>query len=63
MRKNIDQILMSLENKFKFFESKNQDISQGSVGWHIEHSLLVIIKICESINNSDPSKYEWKFSL
>ena len=63
MRKNIDELLISMEEKFKFFESKNEAVSFGSVGWHIEHSLLVIIKICESIANSDPNKYEWKLSL
>jgi hypothetical protein len=63
MRKNIDKLLVSLEDKFNYFESRNEHVSNGSVGWHIEHSLLVIIKIYESISNSDYNKYEWKFRL
>jgi len=41
----------------------NQSISAGSVGWHIEHSLLVIQKITETIHASNPSEYQWSFNF
>ena len=63
MRKNVESSLILLEEKINFFDHKNKKISEGTVGWHIEHSLLVIIKICESISNSNPEKYQWKFNL
>jgi len=63
MRKNVDELLILLEEKLNSFERKNEKISEGTVGWHIEHSLLVIIKICESISSSNPEKYQWKFNL
>ena len=63
MRKKIEELLIMLEEKLNSFEHKNQKISDGTVGWHIEHSLLVIIKICESISSSNPEKYQWKFNL
>jgi len=63
MRKNVDELLILLEEKLNSFERKNEKISKGTVGWHIEHSLLVIIKICESVSVSNPENYEWKFSL
>jgi hypothetical protein len=41
----------------------NNAVSQGSVGWHIEHSCLVIIKIAETIHASDVNKYNPTFSV
>jgi hypothetical protein len=63
MKRSINDVLNQLEEQIPFFGSFNEKISSANVGWHIEHSLLVIIKICQSIANSDPNKYEWKFSL
>jgi hypothetical protein len=37
-------------------------VSQGSVAWHIEHSCLVLIKIAETVQNSDANKYQWKWN-
>jgi hypothetical protein len=63
MRHSINELLFQVEAQIPFFESVDEKISSASVGWHIEHSLLVIIKICETITNSDPNKYKWKFNL
>jgi hypothetical protein len=63
MKRSINLVLLQLEKQIPFFESFNEKISEGTVGWHIEHSLLVIIKICESISSSNPEKYQWKFNL
>jgi len=63
MRKNINELLNQLEEKIPYFESKNKKISSANVAWHIEHSLLVIIKICEAVSASNPDKYKWKFSF
>ena len=63
MKRSINDVLNQLEEQIPFFGSFNEKISSANVGWHIEHSLLVIIKICQSIANADPNKYEWKFSL
>jgi hypothetical protein len=41
----------------------NNAVSEGSIGWHIEHSCLVIIKIAETIQQSDAKNYDPKFSL
>ena len=45
------------------FENTNIAISEGSVGWHIEHSCLVIIKIIETIMQSSPAAYSWHFNF
>lgn len=63
MKRSINNVLLELEEHIPSFENIDEKISSANVGWHIEHSLLVIIKICETIIKSDPDKYKWKFSL
>lgn len=56
----------SLDKLYGFLPQANRlnaSVSSVNVGWHIEHSLLVITKIIESVVNSDPDKYEWKLDL
>lgn len=57
--KKIDQLSNQISNASKL----NPVISQGTVGWHIEHSCLVIIKITETIQKSDPSTFHSKFNF
>ena len=61
--KNLDAIVPELATFIPNYNQSNRAISEVAVGWHIEHSLLVIIKICESISSSNPEKYQWKFNL
>lgn len=61
------QILLSYLDKFESHiqdaDKINPAVSEGSVGWHLEHSCLVIIKITETVSTSNPSNYKWKFSF
>ncbi len=52
-----------LAHQIKDFQKVNPTVSQSSVGWHIEHSCLVIIKITETVKQSNPGKYLWKFNF
>jgi hypothetical protein len=56
-------ILNDLEQQVQFIDSTNPTISSVSVGWHIDHSCLVIIKIVETIKKADPLKYKPTFSF
>ncbi|TAH08374.1 MAG: DUF1569 domain-containing protein [Sphingobacteriia bacterium] len=38
-------------------------ISAASVGWHIDHSLLVINQIVNALKQSDPNTYTTKFNF
>ena len=61
--RNIEQ---RLEKLYKFIEDAdkvNTSVSSANVRWHIEHSLLVIIKIISALTDSDPAQYKWKFNL
>ena len=41
----------------------NKAISEVSVGWHIEHSLLVIKQITATVAQSEPKLYKSKFNV
>ncbi|MBP6432015.1 MAG: DinB family protein [Ferruginibacter sp.] len=41
----------------------NDAISKANVGWHIQHSFIVIAKIIEATKQSNPSNYKWKFNF
>ncbi len=43
-------------------EAFDAKISAASVGWHIDHSLLVINQIVNAVKQSDPSTYTYKFN-
>jgi hypothetical protein len=57
--KLVDQLALQAPNATKRCIS----VSEGAVGWHIEHSLLVITQIIEGVKRSDPSKYKWTFNF
>ena len=41
----------------------NNNISDVNIGWHIEQACLVIIKIIETIKQSDAEKFSSKFNF
>lgn len=59
----ISNLLNQLEAKISNGENLNQEISKGNVAWHIEHSLLTLNLISDSLVQSNPKNYKWKFSL
>jgi hypothetical protein len=59
IEKYLDEIYKYIEHEHQL----NKAVSLVNVGWHIEHTSLVIIKITESVTKSDSKKYKWKFSL
>ena len=61
--KNLEPSLDKLYSYIPEADMLNSAVSSVNVGWHIEHSLLVISKIIETVVNSDPAKYEWKFDF
>ena len=61
--KNLDAILPELANYIANHNQSNQAISEVAVGWHIEHSLLVIKQITSTVAQSEPKLYKSKFNL
>ena len=63
MKNNLATLLDQLENHIQYSESTNFLVSQSTVGWQIEHSLLTINGIITAIQNSNPKEYSWQFSF
>lgn len=63
MTNNLDSLLHKLESQISNHENFNLQVSQSTVGWQIEHSLLTINGIVNAIQQSNPKDYKWKFSF
>ena len=59
----IQALLNQLESHIKDFEKTNPVVSNSSVGWHIEHSFLVVYAIANSLKKSNPNNYKWRFNF
>ena len=57
--KKLEVLVKELETKIPAYELINPQVSQGSVGWHIEHTLLTLNLIINAVKASDPQKYKW----
>ena len=58
---NLHLLVNQLESNISQFETTNNSVSGGSVGWHIEHSLKTIDQIITACKNSNPLNYQWQF--
>ena len=54
---NLPTLLNKLENKIPYRNKNKLTVSQAGVGWHIEHSLLVITEVIQALQNSNPGNY------
>jgi hypothetical protein len=59
----LQNILLQLENHIPNLEKTNSKISSSSIGWQIDHCLLVINGIISQLEVSNPSEYRPKFNL
>ena len=63
MKEHLGNLLNQLEKNLPYCALINPQVSQSSVGWQMEHSLLTINGIITAIQNSNPKDYSSKFSL
>jgi hypothetical protein len=61
--KELHLLINTLEEKTPMMQKENAQISTAHVGWHIQHSLLVINNVIKGLKQSDPKTYQWKFNL
>lgn len=59
LRNQIEEI----ETTFAHLALTNTSISSASVGWHLEHAMLVLNAVIESMKKSDPAGYKQSFNL
>ncbi len=55
--------LTQIESYFDKIEILNSKVSKASVGWHLDHTLKVINKVCETVSESNPLEYNSEFNL
>jgi hypothetical protein len=60
--KKLQSILAQLESHIPNYEKTNPAVSQSTIGWQIDHSLLVINGVIDQLKNSNPENYKWKFN-
>lgn len=58
--KELNDLLLQIENAIPHWEKQNTAISQATVGWHLDHSLLVINGIIAQLAQSNPNHYQWR---
>jgi hypothetical protein len=61
--KELHQLVDQLEKAVSKTNKFNDEVSNKQVGWHIEHSLLVINIIIKAVLQSNPSNFNQKFQL
>ena len=59
----LKKLVADLEEKIIFIDQSEPSVSAASVGWHIQHTLLVITQIIKVLKSSDPSRYKKKFNF
>ena len=58
----LEYILDKLEKHIPNYEMTNTVISNATIGWQINHSLIVINAVMEQLIKSNPENYKWKFN-
>ena len=61
--KKLDNLLNQLEANVLYYERLNQKVSEATIGWHIEHSLLSLNGVTNLLIKSNPTDYTWKFNF
>lgn len=60
---SLHNLLLELESHISNFEKTNPKVSNSTVGWQIDHCLLVINGIIGQLEISDPLKYQPKWNF
>ena len=58
------QLLLKLESHISNSEKSKLNVSNSTIGWHLDHSLMVINGVIEQLEISNPSNFhpKWTFS-
>ena len=60
---SLNNLLIQLENHITNFEKTNSKISNSTIGWQIDHCLLVINGVMSQIEISNPTEFQSKFNF
>jgi hypothetical protein len=59
----LHKLLLQLENHIPNLDKTNSKISSSSIGWQIDHCLLVINGIIDQLEVSNPTEFQSKFNF
>lgn len=59
----LEHLLLQLESHLPNLDKTNFKVSNSTIGWQIDHCLLVINGIIGQLEISDPSKYQPKWTF
>lgn len=63
----LNNLIHELESNIKNFETVNSTVSNASIGWHIDHCLIIFSRVLTALEKSNPDdyrpKFNWKRSL
>jgi hypothetical protein len=60
---SLEELINTLESFVPKSEVKNTEVSQATIGWQIEHSLLVLNGVITQLELSNPEEFSKKFNL
>ncbi len=58
--KELNDLIRQIENNLPHWEKQNTAISQATIGWQLDHSLLVINGVMAQLAKSNPNDYKWR---
>ncbi len=59
--KQLEQQLDQIESHIPNHEKINASVSRSTIGWQLDHALLVINAVIDQMKKSNPESYRWKF--
>lgn len=58
----LENVLNQIEQNIEFHERVNESVSKVSVGWQLEHTMLVINNVVEALEKSNAKEYRFKYT-
>lgn len=55
-------LVKELESYIALRDKKKETVSKSDVAWQIDHTLKVINLVIDSVANSNPENYKWRFN-
>jgi hypothetical protein len=59
----LEKLLQKIESLLPEISRENSQVSKASVGWHLEHSLLILNGSLKGLTMTNPDNYNPKFSI
>lgn len=59
--KQLHKLLDQIESHIPHHKKMNDKVSHSTIGWQLDHSLLVINAVIGQLKSSNPEFYKWKF--